>query len=172
MDTPISTSNQFSHSSNQAPNNPSSAKRSRQNDPNSTVTQMDYSLTTFTPTALTTQSQQCGQNTIPPENNKLIGAPVPIPVSIGKIAKIPTLIITTNIVPNLVQQPISAVDLQPSDLPGLSEPEDTLTTEPNLLTADNLALLSDSTANSQQDLPIDTHSNATIESLPKKSYTT
>ncbi|CAG8740142.1 12227_t:CDS:1, partial [Dentiscutata erythropus] len=40
---------------------------SRQNDPNNTVTQMDYSLTTHSSTALTTQSQQSGQNTISPE---------------------------------------------------------------------------------------------------------
>ncbi|CAG8783784.1 12269_t:CDS:2, partial [Dentiscutata erythropus] len=96
---------------------------SRQNDPNNTVTQMDYSLTTPTPTALTTQLQQ-------------------------------------------------TVDLQSSDLPGLSGPENTLTTEPNPLTANNLALLPDSTANSHQDLPMDTHSNTTIEFLPKRSYAT
>ncbi|CAG8538544.1 28357_t:CDS:2, partial [Dentiscutata erythropus] len=38
--------------------------------------------------------------------------------------------------------------------------------------ADNLALLPDFTTNSHQDLLTDTHSNATIESLPKKSYAT
>ncbi|CAG8644610.1 15878_t:CDS:2, partial [Dentiscutata erythropus] len=96
---------------------------------------MDYSLTTPTPTTLTTQSQQSGQNTIPPENNKPIRAPVPIPAR-------------------------------------LSGPENTLTTELNPLMADNLALLPDSTANSYQDLPMDTHSNTTIESLPKRSYAT
>ncbi|CAG8740140.1 12226_t:CDS:2 [Dentiscutata erythropus] len=91
-----------------------------------------------------------------------------------KTAKIPTLIITTNSVPNLVQQPTSAADLQPSDLSGLSGPENTFTTKPNLLTANNLALLLDSTTNFHQDLPMDTHSNTTIESLPKtkKFYAT
>ncbi|CAG8767097.1 9247_t:CDS:2, partial [Dentiscutata erythropus] len=47
-----------SHSSNQAPNNLPPTKRSRQNDSNNTVTQIDYSLTIPSPTALTTQSQQ------------------------------------------------------------------------------------------------------------------
>ncbi|CAG8784868.1 20741_t:CDS:2, partial [Dentiscutata erythropus] len=125
---------------------PPLTKRSRQDDPNNTVIQMDYSLTTPTPTAFTIQLQQSGQNTILPENNKLIWAPVPAPTSMGKTTEIPMPIITTNTIPNL----------------------DTLTTEPSLLTADNLALVPDSTANFHQDLPIDTHSNATIEFLPKK----
>ncbi|CAG8724492.1 19560_t:CDS:1, partial [Dentiscutata erythropus] len=145
---------------------------SRQNDPNNTVTQMDYFLTTPAPTVLTTQSQQSGQNTIFPENNKPIGASVPTPVSIGKTTKISTPIITTNTVPNLVQQPILAVDLQLSDLLGLSGPENTFTTKPNLLMANNLAFLPNSTTNSHQDLPMNTQSNATIESLPKRSYAT
>ncbi|CAG8790321.1 17291_t:CDS:1, partial [Dentiscutata erythropus] len=147
---------------------------SRQNDLNNTVTQMDYSLTTPFSTAYTTQSQQSGQNTISLENNKPTRASVPVPTSVERTTEISTLIITTNTIPNLVQQPISASNLQPSDLPGLSGPENTFTTEPNSLTADNLALLPDSTTNSHQDLPMDTHSNATIESLPKtkKSYAT
>ncbi|CAG8585543.1 24809_t:CDS:2, partial [Dentiscutata erythropus] len=124
---------------------------SRQNDPNNTVTQMDYSLTISFPTVLTTQSQQ---------------------TSVRKTTEILTLIITTNTVSNLVQQPTSAVDLQFSNPPGLSGPENTLITEPNLLMADNLALLPDFTTNSYQYLSMDTHSNTTIEFVSKKSYAT
>ncbi|CAG8472103.1 28605_t:CDS:2 [Dentiscutata erythropus] len=145
---------------------------SKQNDPNTTVTQIDYSLTTPTSTALTTQLQQSGQNTITSKNNKPVRAPRPVPVSMRKTTEILTLIITTNTDPNLVQQLTSAVDLQFSNFLGLSRSKDILTTEFNLLTADNLALLPDSTTNSHQNLSIDTHSNTTIESLSKKSYTT
>ncbi|CAG8625502.1 8760_t:CDS:2, partial [Dentiscutata erythropus] len=98
--------------------------------------------------------------------------PVPVPVSVRKTTKFPTLIITTNTTFNLVQQFTSAVNLQPSNLSGLSKPKNIFTTKPNLLTANNLAFLPNSTANSYQDLPMDTHSNAIIKSLPKKSYTT
>ncbi|CAG8607193.1 18615_t:CDS:1 [Dentiscutata erythropus] len=89
-----------------------------------------------------------------------------------KTAKISTVITTTNTDPNLAQQFILAANLQPSNHLMLFRSENTSTTKFNLLIADNLAQLSDSTTNSYQDLLIDTYLNATIESLPKKFYTT
>ncbi|CAG8750529.1 25818_t:CDS:1, partial [Dentiscutata erythropus] len=86
--------------------------------------------------------------------------PGPVPISVRKIAEIPTTITITNTDPNLVQQPTSVANLQPFDYLMLLRSENTFTTKFNLFMA-----------NSHQHLSIDTHSNTTIKSLLKKSYT-